>query len=132
MDRHAQIVRAFEEDTIWCLWHCMSRPGEVETAGSIIGCLNGIDAHDDKHLPVKWSAFYVLHNEGCRVWGSSVEMTPEEGDVFALNIHKRHGVTARRKSNQVFAAIYADGDTKHEALSNLKELLSCATSQSQG
>jgi hypothetical protein len=126
---HDKILKAFEEHTIQCLRYAMPRPGEVDVSGAVIsgaviGVVNGIEAHDDCHLEgAVWSAFYVLHNDGCRVWGKGVGLVPKEGEVFTLKIHARHGVTARRKGTQVFAAVHADGKTEREAKRNLREIL---------
>lgn len=125
MNRHQAIVKAFEDDTIGCLERCLPSPTEVEVNGDVIGVFNGIEAHDDCHLGenVVWSAFYVLHNDGCRVWGRNLALIPQEGETFAMNIHKRHGVQARRKTNQVFLAVHADGKTEREARAKLRQIL---------
>lgn len=123
MNRHQRIVKAVESDTINCIQYCMDRPAEVEVCGTVIGIMNGIDAHDDSHLPYTWSAFYVVHNDACRVWTKGMSITPKEGDVFAMNIHRRHGVVARRRTNQVFAAIHVDATSKREAMADLRRLL---------
>lgn len=123
MTRHERILKATEENAIACLSYCLPRPSEIDVSGDVICCFNGIYPHDDSHLDAVWSAFYVIHNDGCRVWGRGVGFVPKEGDTFAMNIHKRHGVTARRKTNQVFLAVFADGESEKVATTKLRQIL---------
>lgn len=125
MNRHQRIVKEAEDATILVIRDCLRRPTEVETYWEVIGCANGVDGHCDDNGFKPWTAFYVLHNDGCRVWGYEprLNFVPQEGERFELKIWKRHGVSARRKTTQIFAAIYADGETRREARALLSDKL---------
>lgn len=106
-----------------CIRNALSSFGYVETYGEVIAVANGIERHTDEHCP-RWSAFYVVHNDGCIVWGNrGMKLRPIEGQRFELDIHEMHGVSATLKKTQVFAAVYADGDTKKEAATKLSAIL---------
>jgi hypothetical protein len=96
-------------------------PGEIEVSGPFIACAGWVDGHADEHFP-RWSAFYVVRNDRCRVWQQhGYRGIPKAGERFTLNIHKLHGV--RADEPQVLVVIFADGSTEHKATKKLDAML---------
>lgn len=123
-----RIVRHYEDYIIDVIERSLANPCHVELLGDVIGCANGVPRHvDAADIFDPWSAFYVVHNDACVVWGhGGVRLCPREGQRFSLNINRQHGVQAKEHRNQVFAAIIADGKTKHEATAKLTAMLKAA------
>jgi hypothetical protein len=97
---------------------CEYRVGEIETHGVFIGCMAGIEGHTDEFFP-PWSAFLCVRNDGCRVWQrGGYGGTPRAGERFTLNIHKEHGVIAKRDTDLI-VLVYADAQTEKGAMRHL-------------
>lgn len=132
---HKRIVRAVEDSTIDLISRALGNLADVEVWGNLIGCANGVSAHvDPAGIFDPWSAFYVVHNDSCIVWGHEpkARFCPMEGERFELNINKRHGVLALRHANQVFVAVHADGKSRREARKKLTGLLRSYASTATG
>lgn len=98
-------------------------PCHVEFSAPFLAVVGGVEGHTDDGGFPEWSAFLVLRNDGCRVWSKEgYTGTPKAGDRFTLNIHKTHGVRARRKGG-VLAVICADGNNEAFAKAQLERAI---------
>lgn len=125
--RHRRILARLEDHIIDAIKRTLNNPTEVEIVGPLIACANGVKRHvDPADVFDPWSAFYVVHNDDCVVWGNrgDLRICPKEGERFELNINRQHGVQVlRRKGHQVFVAMLADGKTRREAKMKLSAML---------
>ena len=125
--RHLRILDRLEDYIIDAIERSLNNPTEVEIVGPLIACANGVKRHvDSADVFDPWSAFYVVHNDDCVVWGNkgALHICPREGERFELNINRQHGVQVpRRKGHQVFVAMLADGTTRREAQMKLSAML---------
>lgn len=99
----------------------LKREGEIQFDGTFVACAGHVPKHTDDIFP-PWSAFLTLRNDGCRVWQRcGYNGVPAVGERFVLNIHKTHGVIAKKTS--VLVLVCADAESRSGASNSLNAIL---------